>query len=291
MKQTKFQSIIIITLVFIFSSCSTVPLSGRKQVNLIPSSEMQSMSFQQYDQFIGEHQLSTNQSDVEMVKRVGHKIRKAVEGYLAQNNRSELLDGYKWEINLVQDDQVNAWAMPGGKVVIYTGILPITQDETGLAVVMGHEIAHAIANHGSERMSHQLVQQAGGIGLSLALQEHPAQTQEMWAAVYGYGSHYAVMLPYSRVHESEADHLGLIFMAMAGYNPQIAPIFWKRMSQTGGSKPPEILSTHPSDETRIKDLNKWMPEALKYYNGNSHKGTNANNNTGGKKKKSTTIKI
>lgn len=249
----------------ILVACSTVPLTGRKQLSMIPSNEMLSMSFQQYDQFLNENKVSSNNHQSQMVKRVGQKIQGAVEQYLMDNGHAGLLEGYDWEFNLVENEQVNAWCMPGGKVVIYTGILPITKDETGLAVVMGHEIAHAIAEHGNERMSQQLLQQAGAVGLMVAMKEEPAETQMMWQAAYGIGSQYAVMLPYSRTHESEADHLGLIFMAMAGYNPQEAPAFWERMSAVGGAKPPEILSTHPSDETRINNLNKWMPEAMAYY--------------------------
>lgn len=261
----------------VFTSCSTVPLTGRTQLNMIPSSEMLSMSFQQYDQFLQENNSSQNTESAQMVKRVGQKIQLAVETYLQQNGHASLLKGYAWEFNLVEDEQVNAWCMPGGKVVVYSGILPITKDETGLAVVMGHEVAHAIAEHGNERMSQQLLQQAGSVGLLLYLQEHPEQTQQMWSMVYGYGTQYAVMLPYSRLHESEADHLGLIFMSMAGYNPQEAPAFWERMSQVGGQKPPELLSTHPSDDTRISNLNKWMPEAMEYY-----QGTNVGSNGSGK---------
>ncbi len=156
--------------------------------------------------------------------------------------------------------------MPGGKVVVYTGILPVTKDENGLAVVMGHEIAHAIAEHGSERMSQELIRQMGGMALSVALKDEPQETRAMWLAAYGMGSEVGIMLPYSRMHESEADHMGLIFMAMAGYDPREAPVFWKRMSAAGGPKPPEWLSTHPSGETRINNLNAWMPEAMEYYN-------------------------
>ncbi|NPD46296.1 M48 family metallopeptidase [Lentimicrobium sp. S6] len=271
---------LLIALTFL-NSCSTVPVTGRSQLNMIPSSEMLSMSFQQYDQFLAENQASQDQANAQMVKRVGQKIQAAVEQYLQQNGYADLLEGYEWEFNLVDNEQVNAWCMPGGKVVVYTGILPITKDETGLAVVMGHEIAHAVAEHGNERMSQQLMQQAGATGLMLALSEKPAETQMIWSTVYGYGSQYAVMLPYSRTHESEADHLGLIFMSMAGYNPQEAPAFWERMSSVGGAKPPEILSTHPSDDTRISNLNKWMPEAMTYYNKSGGTSTGVNSNTSG----------
>jgi predicted Zn-dependent protease len=258
-------TIAVITVVF-FQTCSTVPLTGRSQLNMIPSSEMLTMSFQQYDEFLKENKLSTNNAEVNMVKQTGAKIQNAVERYMADNNLSSRLDGYKWDFNLVEDNQVNAWCMPGGKVVVYTGILPVTQDETGLAVVMGHEIAHAIAEHGNERMSQQLLQQVGAVGLMVAMKDAPAETQALWLSVYGVGTTVGVILPYSRTQESEADHLGLIFMAMAGYDPYEAPQFWKRMaaSKQGGS-PPEFLSTHPSDQTRINDITSWIPEAMKYY--------------------------
>ncbi|MFZ2323460.1 MAG: M48 family metallopeptidase [Ignavibacteriaceae bacterium] len=245
--------------------CSTVPITGRSQLNLVSSSEMNSMSFQQYDEFLTQNKLSTDQNETAMVKRVGVKIQKAVETYFAQNNLSKELEGYQWEFNLVESPDVNAWCMPGGKVVVYTGILPITKDETGLAVVMGHEIAHAVAQHGSERMSQQMLQQLGGVALSVALKNEPETTQSIFSAAYGVGTEVGVMLPFSRTHESEADHLGLIFMAMAGYNPNYAVDFWTKMAAQGGSKPPEFLSTHPSDETRIADIKKELPEAMKYY--------------------------
>ena len=266
MKSLKYYLIVIITSSALFLSCSTVPLTGRSQLNMIPSSEMLTMSFQQYDQFLKEAKLSSNKVEVDRVKRVGANIQKAVEKYMSEHAISSRLRGYKWEFNLVEDDQINAWCMPGGKVVVYTGILPVTQDETGLAVVMGHEIAHAIAEHGNERMSQQLLQQVGAVGLMVAMKDEPAETQALWLGVYGVGTTVGIMLPYSRTHEKEADHLGLIFMAMAGYDPHAAPEFWKRMAagKQGGS-PPEFLSTHPSDQTRINDITAWIPEAMKYY--------------------------
>jgi predicted Zn-dependent protease len=249
-----------------FQSCSTVPLTGRSQLNMIPSNEMLTMSFQQYDQFLKENKVSTNQAEVNMVKRIGTNIQHAVERYMQENNLSDRLEGYNWEFNLVEDEQVNAWCMPGGKVVVYTGILPVTKDEAGLAVVMGHEIAHAIAEHGNERMSQEMLRQFGAVGLMVAMKDEPVQTQAIWLGVYGVGTEIGVMLPYSRTHESEADHLGLIFMAMAGYDPHEAPKFWERMSASKqGGSPPEFLSTHPSDETRINNLEGWIPEAMKYY--------------------------
>jgi len=215
-----------------------------------------------------------------MVKRVGRNIEGAVVQYLYDNNYAELLEGFDWEFNLVDDPQVNAWCMPGGKVVVYTGILPVTQDEAGLAVVMGHEIAHAIADHGNERMSQGLLQQYGGVALSVALQDKPAETQALWMTAYGVGTYYGAMLPYSRLHESEADHLGLIFMSIAGYNPQASIPFWQRMADaSGGQAPPEFMSTHPSHETRISNLQKWMPEAMKYYS--VDKGTGGPGKPGG----------
>lgn len=194
-------AIAIVTVVF-FQTCSSVPLTGRSQLNMIPSSEMLTMSFQQYDQFLKESKVITNTSEVSMVKQTGAKIQNAVERYMSENKLSDRLEGYKWDFNLVEDEQVNAWCMPGGKVVVYTGILPITQDETGLAVVMGHEIAHAIAEHGNERMSQQLLQQVGAVGLMVAMQDEPAETQALWLSVYGVGTTVGIMLPYSRTQES-----------------------------------------------------------------------------------------
>lgn len=266
MKALKYFVYLIITTSIIFVSCSTVPLTNRSQLSLIPDSEMLSMSFQQYGDFLKENPVSKNNKATQMVHRVGKNIRLAVEKYLADNNLSDRLEGYSWEFNLVESDQVNAWAMPGGKVVVYSGILPVVQDDKGLAVVLGHEIAHAIAEHGNERMSQALLQQLGGLGLMVAMKDEPAQTRALWMGIYGAGSTLGVMLPYARTQESEADHLGLIFMAMAGYDPHEAPIFWQRMSASKeGQAPPEFLSTHPSDETRINNLNSWIPEAMKFY--------------------------
>ncbi len=250
----------------LLSACSTVPITGRSQLNLIPGSSMLSMSLQQYDQFLKEHKLSTNQEQTQMVKRVGLRIQNAVERYFAANGLSSQLANYKWEFNLVEDKQINAWCMPGGKVVVYTGILPVTKVETGLAVVMGHEIAHAIAEHGNERMSQGLMAQMGGVALSTALSTQPAATQQLWMAAYGLGSQYGAILPYGRLQENEADHLGLIFMAMAGYSPNEAVGFWQRMAaQKGGKTTPEFLSTHPADATRIQNIQRLIPEAMKYY--------------------------
>ncbi|UCE06054.1 MAG: M48 family metallopeptidase [bacterium] len=256
---------IFLLLTFLLLSCATVPLTGRRQLDFIPSSTMLAMSFQQYDEFLQTNKLSNNQQQTELVKSVGQKIQHAVERYMTDNKMSQRLDGYNWEFNLVESPEVNAWCMPGGKVVVYTGILPITQNEGGLAVVMGHEIAHAIANHGGERMSQGLVTELGGMALSVALKEKPEKTRQLWMMAYGVGAQVGVLLPYSRLHESEADHLGLIFMAMAGYDPNLSVNFWERMAKQGGAKPPEFLSTHPSDQTRINKIKTELPEAMKYY--------------------------
>ena len=260
---------VILILILAFSvftnSCSTVPVTGRNQLSIIPASQLMSMSFQQYDDFLKENKVSNDLKQSATIKKVGLKIQKAVEQYLASKNLSSHLDGYSWEYNLVDNEQVNAWCMPGGKVVFYTGILPICKDEAGIATVMGHEIAHAIAEHGGERMSQGLIVQLGGMGLQAALQNEPALTQQLAMTAFGIGSQLGVTLPFSRLHESEADHMGLIFMAMAGYNPNTAVEFWQRMAAQGGGAPPEFLSTHPSNQTRINDLKKLIPEAMQYY--------------------------
>jgi len=248
-------------------ACSKAPITGRSQLHLVPDSEMIAMADQQYDDFLKQNKLSTDKAATDQVKRVGGRIAKAVETYLTQHNMADEVKKYSWEFSLVESKEVNAWCMPGGKVVVYTGILPITKDDTGLAVVLGHEIAHAVANHGSERMSQGLLAQMGGVALSAALAKSPAQTQQLAMAAYGAGAEVGVLLPFGRTQESEADHLGLIFMAMAGYNPDEAVTFWERMSASGGEKPPEFLSTHPSDQHRIADIKKLLPEAHKYYTG------------------------
>ena len=246
-------------------SCSTVPITGRRQLSLVPESELMSMSLTQYDAFLKENKLSTNKEETAMVKRAGAKISAAVESYFQQKGWSSQLDGFQWEFNLVEDESVNAWCMPGGKVVFYSGIMPLCQNETGIAVVMGHEIAHAVAKHGSERMSQQMGVQFGAAALSVLLSEKPQETQNLFLSVYGVGTTVGLALPYSRQHEYEADRLGLIFMAMAGYDPSAAVDFWTRMASLGGQKPPEFLSTHPSDDSRIKNLQKVLPEAMGYY--------------------------
>jgi predicted Zn-dependent protease len=260
----KFNTVAIIAFVSLLSSCSEVPFTGRKQLNLVPDSIMNSMSFQSYSEFISQNKPSTNAEQTQMVKRVGQRISQAVEKYSAQEKMS--LKGYSWEFNLIEDPSVNAWAMSGGKVVVYTGLLPVVQDEAGLAVVMGHEIAHAIAKHGSERMSQGLIVQMGGMALSKALETKPAQTRDLFMKSYGIGTEVGVTLPFSRTHETEADRLGLIFMAMAGYNPNVAVEFWQRMAAAKkGATTIELLSTHPADETRIRNIKTFIPQAMRYY--------------------------
>lgn len=259
--------LILFLLVFlVLPSCSTVPLTGRRQLNVLPGSTVLSMSFQQYDEFLKANKLSTNEEQTKTVKTVGRRIQGAVEQYFARENLSDELRGYEWEFNLVESPEVNAWCMPGGKVVVYTGLLPVAKDDAGLAVVVGHEIAHAVAKHGNERMSQGLITQMGGMALSKAMEEKPKETRELWLTAFGVGAQLGVMLPYSRLHENEADHLGLVFMAMAGYDPHKAVDFWERMArQKGGEAPPEFLSTHPSDETRIRNMKELIPEAMQYY--------------------------
>ena len=247
-------------------SCSTVPVTGRRQLNMVSDSGILSMSFQQYTDFLNTHTLSTNAQETEHVRQVGSRIQKGVERYFADNGMQHELDGYKWEFNLVDGEEVNAFCMPGGKVVVYTGLLPIAKDDAGLAVVMGHEIAHAVAKHGNERMSQALAMQMGGAALGVAMSNESSQSRELWTTVYGMGASVGYMLPFSRLHEKEADQLGLIFMALAGYDPHAAIAFWQRMAEKpGGKKPPEFLSTHPSDQTRIDAIKAFIPEAMTYY--------------------------
>ena len=255
----------LVAVVALLAACATVPVTGRKQLSMISDGEMQAMSYQQYAEVIAQSELSDDAEATAMIQRCGQRIQRAVEQYFAEEGIGDHLHGYQWEFNLIESDQVNAWCMPGGKVAFYTGILPVCQDELGVAVVMGHEVAHAIAEHGAERMSQGLLTQMGGVALSEAVKNEPEQTQALWMTAFAVGAQYGAMLPYSRLHESEADHMGLIFMAMAGYDPRAAPEFWTRMASLGGEKPPEILSTHPSDETRIRNLNEKMPDALQYY--------------------------
>ncbi len=247
-------------------ACSTVPLTGRRQLSLVPESDVIALSLTEYDSFIKSNKLSADKNKTALVKKVGERISKAVEAYMASAGLSQNLAGYKWEFNLIEDPTVNAWCMSGGKVVVYTGLLPISVTEAGLATVLGHEIAHAVARHGSERMSDQMLVQLGSTALSSAIAQKPEQTKSIVMTAFGVGTQVGVMLPFSRQHEYEADHMGLIFMAMAGYNPNESIAFWERMSKQGGQKPPEFLSTHPVDQNRIERIKTKMEEAMAYYN-------------------------
>ena len=249
----------------IFIACHKNAVTGKRSLNLVPESELMQMSEIEYRKFLSEHPpLPESDSRVQMVRGCGVRIQKAVEKYYADKGLSNQLKGFSWEFNVVNEETINAWCMPGGKVVFYTGILPVTKDDGGLSVVMGHEVAHAIARHGNQRMSQGLLVQFGGAMLSVALSQKPQLTQQIFLQSFGIGSQLG-MLSYSRKHETEADKMGLIFAAMAGYDPEAAISFWQRMADLGGQKPPEMLSTHPSDERRINDLKAFMPEAKKYF--------------------------
>jgi predicted Zn-dependent protease len=254
--------IIAITSLVLFLSCATNPFTG-KETMALPGTENSALfpaSFQQYNQFLSENKVIKSTSDAAMVTRVGQKIAVAAERWLNANGYVSYLKDYKWEYNLVDDKAVNAWCMPGGKIVVYTGILPIAQGEAGLAAIMGHEVAHALANHGQQRMSASMLQQIGSVGLNVALQDN--KNIELFNQAYGIGSQVGVMLPFSRSHESEADSIGLTLMAVAGYNPDQAAELWKRMdTQSGGQAPPEFLSTHPSNSSRIANLTALAPKA------------------------------
>ncbi|MDZ4715674.1 MAG: M48 family metallopeptidase [Cytophagales bacterium] len=250
----------------VLAGCATVAVTGRKQLNLVSNEELIPMAAQQYAEVIRKGPLSKDVEKTAMIRRVGTAIQRAVDQYMANAGRTAELAGFNWEFNLIDDPKtVNAWCMPGGKVAFYTAILPICEDETGVAIVMGHEVAHAIANHGRERMSQQMAAQLGLNAVSIFMGQNPTASQELLMQAVGAGTGLG-MLKFSRSHESEADHMGIIFMAMAGYDPNQAPGFWERMSKLGGGQqPPEFMSTHPSHETRIKDLQGWIPEAMQYY--------------------------
>jgi len=262
----KIKSSLFICLLATLIACSTVPLTGRKQFSLVGDSEINTSAAQSYKQLLTDPQttLISGTRDAESVKRVGNKLSVAIENYLKQNGYGDQYS-FNWEFNLIQSKEVNAWCMPGGKVAVYSGILPITMDDAGLATVMGHEIGHAIARHSAERISQQMAAQAGGAVVGAATSDKSQTTQTVVNELYGVGGQ-LVLLKYSRNQESEADRLGLIFMAMAGYDPNYAVLFWQRMAaQNKGGAPPEFLSTHPADATRIQAIKNSIPEAMKYY--------------------------
>ena len=246
---------IVFVVLVLFSGCATNPLTGKSTMAFVDNSQLFPSSFAQYNQFLSESTVITGTVEAAMVSRVGAKLAEAAQKWLTADGYPQYLNDYAWEYKLVKDDTVNAWCMPGGKIVVYTGILPVTKTEAGLAVVLGHEISHALLNHGQQRMSADVLQQLGAVGLSLIT------TNELAMTAYGAGSQLFGTLPFSRKHESESDHYGLILMAIAGYNPEEAVPFWERMSALGGGGTPEFLSTHPSDTTRINQLRGWVPEA------------------------------
>lgn len=261
------QTLSIIAVTVLMVACAQNPFTGKKTLALVPNSQILPMAFQQYDEFLSENKVVKGTSDARMITNVGQKISSAAERYLTANGYAGYLKDYSWEYNLVQDDAVNAWCMPGGKIVFYTGILPITQNEAGVAAVMGHEVAHALANHGQQRMSAGQLQQLGAVAGNIALSSDP-KNQSIFNQAYGIGSQVGIMLPFSRSHETEADQIGLTLMAIAGYDPIVAAQLWERMKQQAGGAPPEFLSTHPSSDTRIRNITSWAPgakaEARKY---------------------------
>jgi predicted Zn-dependent protease len=260
--------VVVFSILLLGLSCQKNAITGRSQLILLDEGQLQQMANTEYRSFLTKNRVVAQggSKDQQMVSTVGTNIARAVERFVKEQGKADLLKGYQWEFNLVDSREVNAWCMPGGKVVVYTGLLPVAQNDAGLAVVMGHEVAHAVAKHGNERMSQGLAQQFGGVALSVAVMNKPAETQALFMDAYGLGSTLGGTLPFSRKHELEADRFGLIFAAMAGYDPREAPAFWERMSKMStGQKPPEILSTHPSDETRIAKVKEFAQEAMKYY--------------------------
>jgi predicted Zn-dependent protease len=264
MKTKSFIALLLFFIVII--GCHTNAITGRKQLSLMSENEVQTMAKTEYRSFLSQSRVVATKAskDAEMVARIGSRISTAITKYYAEQGLSKELEGYEWEYNLVDSKDVNAWCMPGGKIVVYTGLLPVTQNEAALAVVMGHEVAHALARHGNERMSQGLLQQLGGVALSVAVANKPRETQDMFMNAYGIGSQVGYALPHSRRQELEADKFGLRFAALAGYNVREAIPLWQRMAQLGGGqKPPQFLSTHPAEETRISELSKIMDQTIK----------------------------
>jgi predicted Zn-dependent protease len=262
-KNLKMKNVISLIVVFLFVvSCSTVPITGRKRINIVSDAQILPASFEQYAGFLKEHKISTNKEMTNEVQNVGLRISRSVDKFMRANNMVSEANNYRWEFNLIEDETVNAWCMPGGKVVFYSGILPICDNTDGIAAVMGHEVAHAFAKHGQERMTSAYGQQLGGIAVALGTNKQDPRTKQLWNTIYGVGSTVG-MLAYSRTHETEADKLGMVFMIMAGYKPEEAINVWIRMSErAGGKAPPEFLSTHPSNQTRINNLRNYLPTAV-----------------------------
>ncbi len=251
------------------AGCSTVPITGRRQLSLVPDKEILALSQTEYRSFMGKAKVSGNKTQSAQVSRVGRKIASATDSYLRSNGLEKEAANFAWEFNLVQDKEVNAFCMPGGKIVVYTGLMPLIASDDELAVVLGHEVAHAVAKHGSERMSQQLLASAGATAAAMAVGGDDKTMQGAAAAVFGLGAEVGVMLPFSRKHESEADYMGLILMTMAGYKPDAAIPFWKKMAAQGGSSGPALLSSHPSDARRIADLQRALPEVKAKYGGSA----------------------
>lgn len=246
----------------LFVSCGTVPITGRKQFNIVKDADVLPASFNQYKSFLEKNKVSKDAKSIDKIKSIGAKVSAAVDRFMRTNGMQKEADSYKWEFNLVEDETVNAWCLPGGKVVFYTGILPICDNDDGIAVVMGHEVAHAFAKHGQERMSQGQLQSLGGVAVALGTSGKSENVQTIWNSAFGIGSQVG-MLAFSRKHETEADKLGLVFMIMAGYDGTEAAKLWVRMSEAskGKKSPPQLLSTHPSHKDRIKELNEYLPEA------------------------------
>ncbi len=265
----KIKIVSLVAVLFITTlGCHRNAITGRSQLSLISESEVQTMAKTEYRTFLTQNKVvgTSTSRDAAMVARIGKRIADAITKYYTEQGMADQLVGYEWEYQLVDSKEVNAWCMPGGKIVVYTGLLPITKNEDGLAVVMGHEVAHALARHGSERMSQGLVQQLGGVALSVAVANKPQETQNLFMNAYGIGSNVGYALPHSRKQELEADKFGLRFAALAGYNVREAIPLWQRMAAlSGGQKPPEFLSTHPPEEKRIAELSKIMDETVKNY--------------------------
>ncbi|MFH1690292.1 MAG: M48 family metallopeptidase [Candidatus Eisenbacteria bacterium] len=249
------------------AGCAIVPITGRRQLSLVSQPELIGMAAQNYAEFIAESTVSGDAEARNMVNEVGGRVSLATSAFMRENGMDYELSQYSWEFTLIEDDAANAFCMPGGKIVVFTGLLPVSKTKAGLSVVVAHEVAHAIANHGGERMSQLLLAELGGMALSKAIEQKPAQTRDLAMLAYGIGSQVAVLLPYSRQHESEADRIGLILMAKAGYDPREALQFWRRMASQSEGEPPELLSTHPSHSTRIDDIRYHLPEAVAIYEG------------------------
>ncbi len=252
--------IVAVGVISLFLSCATNPFTGKQTMAFVSNDQLFPSSFQQYNQVLSESKVIKGTSESEMITRVGQRIAIAAERYLNANGHEGYLNDYKWEYSLIDSETVNAWCMPGGKIAFYTGILPVAENETGIAAIMGHEVAHALANHGQQRMSAGLLQQAGAIGLNVALQSD--ENIALYNQAYGIGTTVGGMLPFSRAHETEADKIGAYLMAIAGYNPDEAAELWKRMdAMSNGQAPPEMLSTHPANESRIQNLTALAPQA------------------------------